>query len=360
MNLLTTYPSVNTLDDTCPPSELDDPVPPSRPSEDPSDLLLDNLETSVSNDTERFTDRKRDAVAVSKRFKRIGMENRGRKIGQCSDLTITRAFSCGHSSRVRDTGKAMSYRCKDKFCPICNHARSIKLSHRLGNSLEAYTTAHNLHTYHLVLTFKNSNELPDYRRIRKLVKRLFNSDSKGRKAFWDRYGYHGALLNFEITVDRKGKYHPHFHVLLITERPIPLIEQGEHAGEFQNSVNQEISDLWLKITGDSYIVKGKGFEFSGMFEMVKYMTKGTMKIPDEQLYDLAKWSEGKRFLSLIGKLYSNEELKTLIDQGDESHDPETCPQCGCSEYVDIPAWYDPMTARYVEFSYDQERSLSPP
>jgi len=364
MKITTAEHPVNSSQDTLPPSELDDPVPPSRLSDrsepEPTPLLDIHVETSDQNRVDRFSDRKRKAQVISQRFTHLGLENKGRKIGQCSDLIVKRKFSCGHSSLIRDTGKAHAFRCKDKFCPICNHVRSVKLSHRFGNALRAYVKAHGLFTYHLVLTFRNSDSLPDYKRIRRQARRLFNSESKARKEFWDRYGFHGALMNFEITVDRVGRYHPHFHILLLTERPIPLIETGKHEGEFQNSVNQTISDLWLKITKTSYIVKGSSFEFEGIFEMVKYMTKGIDKIPDGQLYDLAEWSEGKRFLSLIGGLYSNDELRELLEQGEGLHDPETCPICGCNEYADVPAWFDPVTGRYVEDCHDLERCLSPP
>lgn len=364
MNLTTTDRSVKRQSCPLPPSADPDPDPPSRPSETPSALLLDNIETTVANTTPCFQDRKRSAVDMSKRFKRIGLENKGRKIGQCSDLVVKRSFSCGHASVVRQTGNALAYRCKQKLCPICDHARSVKLSNRLGNALASYVKQKGLYTYHLVLTFRNSDQLPDYARIRKLARRLFDRKAKGRRDFWNRYGYHGALMNFETTVDKQGRYHPHFHILLITERPIELIETGEHEGEFQNRVNQEVSDLWHKITGDSYIVKGKAFEFSGMFEMVKYMTKGVKDIPDSQLYDLVKWSEGKRFLSLIGKLYANEELQELIANEGEQHDQETCPECGCNEYVDIPLLYDWKTSQYHECHTEQgckvETDYSPP
>ena len=207
-----------------------------------------------------------------------------------------------------------------------------------------------LYAYHLVLTFANVDSLPDYGNLKRSVKTLFRIDeksSKARRKFWERYGYHGALVNFEVTVAEDGKFHPHFHVLLLTERPIELIETGEHAGEFQNSVNQELSDMWLKITKDSYIVKGKSFEFSQIFELVKYLTKGVNMIPDAQLSELVEWSKGKRFLSMLGKLYDNPELKQLCEE-QESEEPECCPECGCNEFVDIPMRFDVRTGRYVD------------
>jgi hypothetical protein len=223
----------------------------------------------------------------------------------------------------------------------------VKLAGTLGTALESYVSERGLYAYHFVVTLANTESLPDYEKIRKQARRLLDSGSKMRKAFWDRYGYHGAVLNFEVTVGKDGRFHPHFHILLLTERPIELIETGDHAGEFQNSVNQELSDMWQKITKDSYIVKGKSFEFSQMFEMVKYLTKGVDMMPDEQLSELVDWSNGKRFISLLGKLYSNAELKQLLEDQDSS-EPETCPDCGCNEFMDIPMRFDSQKGRYVD------------
>ena len=372
MNLTTTDRPRKSKAETFPQSSLPDPPDLPEPFPSPQAIestdnarpsaLLDHIETSV----DKFTERKRKARAMSNRFKSIeGLENKGRKIGQCSQLIIKRAFSCGHNALIRNAGEALAFRCKERLCPICDHARSVKLSNKLGSALKSYVHAHGLHTYHLTLTFKNTEELPDYKKIRTMAKRLFDSKSKARKAFWSRYGFHGAIMNFETTVKKTGFFHPHFHVLLVTEKPIELIEFGEHEGEFQNSVNQELSDLWYKITKDSFVLKGVSFQFDHMFEMVKYMTKGVSNIPDRQLHDLVKWSEGKRFLSMIGDLYCNEELKGLINSDGEEHDPETCAECGCNEFVDIPMMYNWHMKRYepkaiAYYGCNMERPSYPP
>lgn len=315
--------------------------------------LLDTLETSVQKSAvDETARRKRQSLKVAKQLRSIGYEARAMKIEQCSQMIYRRSFSCGHDSYVRHGGAGIFFRCKDKFCPRCNHVRSVTLARGLGRALEAYVHRKGLYAYHLVLTYRNMSELPDYQKIRREVKRLFDSKAKYRSKFWDRYGYHGALVNFEVTVSEQGEYHPHFHILLLTEKPIELIETGKHAGEFQNRVNQEISDMWLRITKDSFVVKGKSFDFSDMFEMVKYLTKGVDMIPDEQLAELVAWSNGKRFISLIGELHNNDLLKHLSEDQD-CEDPEMCPDCGCNEFVDIPLRFDVLTGRYIEDEFWQ-------
>ena len=310
--------------------------------------LLDTLETSVFKDRiAGESKRKRQAEKVAMALEMAGYPERARKIRQCSQSLYRRSFSCGHESQTRQGIGWMFFRCKDKLCPNCNHVRSLKLSQRLGPALEVLAKSKGLYVYHLTLTYANTDSLPDYKTMCGQVKRLLNSDSKARKAIWDRYGYFGAVRNFEVTIGKDGRFHPHFHIILFTERPIELIETGDHAGEFQNSVNQEISDMWQKITKNSYIVKGKSFEFSQMFEMVKYITKGVPAMPATQLAELVDWSDGKRFISLLGELYANAELKQLLEE-QESEDPECCPECGCNEFIDIPMRFDIRTGRYVD------------
>ena len=320
--------------------------------------LLDTIETTVRKDPlQSLAERKREAGKVAKQLERLGFENKGRKIGQCSQGIYRRSFSCGHESQTRHGERGIFYRCKDKFCPVCNHARSLKLAGKFGRALETYVSVHGLYASHVVLTYKNMDALPDLSKLKRDLKNMFRPDgAKSRREFWKRYGYHGMLVNFEVTVSKDGRFHPHFHILLITERPIELIETGEFAGNWQNWVNQELSDMWLKITKDSYIVQGKSFEFSQMFEMVKYLTKGVNMIPDTQLSELVEWSDGKRFLSLHGKLHKNEELKHLFEE-QESEEQECCPECGCNEFTDIPMRFDVRTGRYVDSEDWYDRPL---
>ena len=310
--------------------------------------LLDTLETSVSKDrTAEESKRKREAEKVAIALENAGLHERARNIRQCSQSYFRRSYSCGHESQTRQGTGWLFFRCKDKLCPNCNHVRSLKLSKQLAPALEALASAKGLYVCHLTLTYLNTDYLPSYKTMCGQVKRLLNSKSKARKAFWDRYGYFGAVRNFEVTIAKDGRFHPHFHILLFTERPIELIETGEHAGNWQNSVNQELSDLWLEITKDSPIVQGKSFGFKGMFEMVKYLTKGVPSMPSTQLSELVEWSNGKRFFELLGGLRANEELKQLLEE-QESDDPECCPECGCNEFVDILMRFDARARRYVE------------
>jgi len=354
---------------------LTDPPPPPPNGSYP---LLDTLETSVHSDTtpasERdrgkggfvaFEARKRKARAFGRRLYRMGFEGYAHKIGQCCAQLNRLDFHCGHSVKSSYRNGEMLFRCKDRFCPVCSHKRSADYALRFAPALKVYGDRHGLYAYHLVLTFVNSETLGDLSAMKRCVKNLFRS--KRFKAV----GYHGSLVSFETKVGRDGLWHNHFHVLLFTEQPLPLIETGKHKGEWQNSFNQEVSDLWRKITGGSYIVKGKAFEWDDMPELVKYVTKDTDELRDERLMDLIEWSKGRRFISLNGKLYNNPELKSLFDDIEAGRDErvERCPYCdaeGSDRYDIVELRWSHKHERYVveqictQHGEVVEMSFSPP
>jgi hypothetical protein len=120
-------------------------------------------------------------------------------------------------------------------------------------------------------------------------------------------------------------------LVAFTEYPIELIQSGEHEGEFQNVVNQEMSELWYDATdGAGFIVKGTAFD-GNYKEIIKYIAKGVADMDKKRLQELATWSKGKRMLFTTGKLYANKELKELMnDETEDKIDSRACPDCGCN------------------------------
>lgn len=295
----------------------------------------------------------------------MGMEGYAEKIGKCCAQLNRLDFHCGHSVKSSYRNGEMLFRCKDRFCPVCSHKRSADYALRFAPALQTYAERHGLHAYHLGLTFVNSETLGDLSAMKACVKKLFRS-----KRFQS-IGYHGALVSFETKIGKNGLWNNHFHVLLFTEHHIPLIETGKHKGEWQNKFNQEVSDLWRKITKGSFIVKGKTFEWDGMPELIKYITKDTEELSDGRLMELVNWSKGRRFISLNGKLHDNAELKVLFSDIEQGKDEqvERCPYCtneGSDRYDIVELrWshkHDTYLVDQVCTQYGEvlEMSLSPP
>ena len=294
-------------------------------------LLLDKLRTSVS---EEWAKRRKKAKIVSIRLKHAGFEKRAVRMDSCLRYVYNVDHSCGHTGYMSTSVNGVNVeRCGDKLCPLCCHIDAGKKARELDAVLTPYISRHCLYAYFLTLTYLNREKLSDFdlKRMNRQVAKLLNS------GVFKPYGYHGAYRVLEVHDTIKGQWHPHHHVLLLTEQPIPLIETGNHIGEWQNAFNQAVSDEWLRITKDSIIVKGVDFD-GNMRELTKYMHKGVQYLNKDKLAELAVWSKGVRRCGFIGKLYNNPEIKAAreqhgIDERLAKSDGPTCKLCGCNEYT---------------------------
>lgn len=176
-----------------------------------------------------------------------------------------------------------------------------------------------------------------------------------RSSFFKKYGLDGWLRGRETIIGRgSGKFHVHDHAVMLFREPIPLIKYGDHAGEAQNAVNQELSDAWRKATGgDSFIVKIKAFD-GNYHELIKYITKSTADMTDAQLAEFVTWQKNQPFLFRGGSLRNNPELKAAIKASEDLSKEEDlqkveCPTCGCTETVTVVSNWSYETSTYHFF-----------
>lgn len=296
--------------------------------------LLDTLETTgrcflgkgkqakTDEKRDKFRDRKRQSVALSKRFRRVGLIKEADQLAKCCEI--------GKRSSCIDCGTVKKYydfwQCKHRLCPVCAHARSVKNAERISRFLASYIPKNGLYSYFLTLTFRNTEELPDIKALNACRKKLFASK------LMKEMGFVGGISALEVkTGKNSGQWHAHFHCLALSTKPIELIEVGEYKGYFQNAVNQRIAEQWQKITGDSFVVRGRNYEISDIREIVKYISK-TSEFNDVQLKEFAEWSKGKRFITCYGVLYANAELSKGIDADDVDDDADDVPvdECVCA------------------------------
>lgn len=271
--------------------------------------------------------RRKQQRRVADAFRRVGMDRRADKMLSCgTEWWRASCVKCG-TIQVLSVGN----HCDDRFCPVCASRRSARLSDRYGRAISAFVAEKQAHAYFVTLTIKDVDELRPFSEYTKFRRLLF------RAAFWKRYGLIGGVSAFELKIGKgSGKWHPHFHTVIFTKRAVECIEIGRHAGEFQNTVNQEVSDLWLSLTGNSFVVKGKRFD-GNVRELLKYIVKGASNMADVKLAELAKWSKGKRFVSTFGACYNNPLFRqAAVDADDER--PGKLHRCecgGCEFSVDV-------------------------
>lgn len=152
---------------------------------------------------------------------------------------------------------AIWFRCRDRLCPLCAHARSGQVTERV---LVATRDADALRF--LTLTVAASNEP-----LRDQMDRLTARYKALRKTDEWKAHVRGAIATIEVTLNAEtGKWHPHLHVLA--------------DGTFWDQ--RSISRTWERVTGDSPIVYIEAVRGRG--KVAKYVAKYAAKPGD-----IAQW-----------------------------------------------------------------------
>jgi len=139
----------------------------------------------------------------------------------------TRAFFYQHRDDL--TVKVAANTCKNRWCPICSTARSLRIASALDQWLKP---AHDPK----FITFTMAHRDVGLRSQITAIKTYFRTLRKS--IFW-RSRSQGGVWFFQVTYNEKsGQWHPHLHVVADT------VYMPQKA----------LSDLWHAITKDSYIV----------------------------------------------------------------------------------------------------------
>ena len=190
--------------------------------------------------------------------------------------------------------------CKNHvMCNMC----AIRRSARLCQAYEAKAlqvlgdpkTAH-LMPVMITLTIKNRDDLDDaFNHLKhsftKLLKRSNNQKSRKVKppVMDELTKSAGGVYAFEIKKGRAGQWHPHIHFFALLE---DYIDQ------------EKLSNEWLDITGDSFVVgvtACKNGILKGMIEVLKYTTKFSEMKPHE-IVEISNMSRNRILCAPVGIL----------------------------------------------------------
>ena len=292
--------------------------------------LLDTVQTSCQVQDPYISGeggRKLKNWALSQRYQEFD-SRRALRVLKCARW-ITRQ-ACTDHGHVRHR---RSFLCGDRFCPICARKRSADLARRYRKIIEG--ACRGLYGHMLTLTYKNSETMPARGRIAKDVRNLL------RRSLWKRHGgIVGGLYSVEVKRG-EGGWHPHVHMLIFTRKPIASYTEGKREGEWLVELNQEVSDAWRAITGDSFIVQGETWDGNTQ-EVVKYMTKAPESLPPAKLHELLIWTRGMRSVSAFGSLYGVHISETV-----EQDHAGACRECGCLTFYSVVYEFDFSRGSYV-------------
>ncbi len=235
---------------------------------------------------------------LAKRYLDIGRKDRYKKVLDCANYVRFKLI--GNENKI-ERKFAGVYFCKDKFCPCCMKRKSqLMLKQLTGYTKVLKKEGYNF--LHLTLTLKNMDD-PG-----KMLAKLWTSwrDLRRRVVF---KVFEGAYVSLEVTYTKKKGYHFHFHVLLATklELPMPIDEFRE--------LETRISNEWLDITGDSYIVKLQGAK--NIYQLCKYVTKlDCIEDMDKKTFEeFVKIMYGKRTNTKVGVFRElNDDVEKMMEE----------------------------------------------
>jgi len=217
------------------------PVSTSLPS------LLDTSSTTIQSSYLGY----RETLLLTRSSEMLTLETLLESLGESSALERlqgcrTRAsFVWEKSTRLV---KVHSRSCHVRFCPLCSASRSSMIRTNTANWLKSLSEPK-----FLTLTLKHTDDS-----LTSQVDRLYDSfRTMRRQKFFKKI--RGGIWFFELKVGKDDKWHPHLHLVLDS----PFLPQ------------KTISEAWLGITGDSYVVDIK--QIRDVKKVADYVAKYAVK-----------------------------------------------------------------------------------
>lgn len=260
-------------------------------------MSSDNSYRKIANKDKdiRWSDLKDLSLKIAEKIERISPDEAMRIKDCCSELRLFKDKQTGQIYIHRN-------RCKDRWCPICNHVNSGMMGAFLQQEYERSREEHDM-LYSMVFTCKNCS-IEDLRTTLKTLSRAFTLLKQ--KIHRSHVHIKACCRTLEYTYNKElHNMHPHVHVLMnfgpySPEREL-MINSINWAAEFAKYLPDEIcgwtwsggqfgkvyseySDCynWLQEHGYTQdpIFKSVEFDMSpydpnraSMFEFTKYITK---------------------------------------------------------------------------------------
>lgn len=220
--------------------------------------------------------------------------------------------NCGTFVEFRNGRISRSNFCRERFCPLCQHRRSLKMYAEILKKINSLEREYSC--IHLVLTVPNV-QIND---LLSQIQLLFSASSRLFKLY---PGWKGEGRFLEVTYNSKSDtYHPHLHCIV-------LVKPSYFHSRYYVSYEQLRND-WSNLVGVNSVqihLSAKGEDSSLIAEVAKYCTKPFASTSTDfefhRLLQLFEVLKGKRLVQFFGVLKG---LKIEDDEGlavvdDEDH-----------------------------------------
>ena len=228
------------------------------------------------------------------------------KLSECGNYLLFKNYFTLGEIRL-----SKMHSCKQHLlCPFCAALRASKAMQKYLERIDQVLQENrNLKPVLITLTVKNGFDLAErsehlMKSFRTLLERRRDYEKKGR-GFNEFCKVQGAMYSYENTFNEKTvEWHPHIHMFALVDQ---WIDQ------------QEFSEYWHSITGDSMVVdvrrvkKEKGHGYSkAAAEVCKYALKfGDLSV--EKTWEAFKVLKGKRLTGSFGLLWGVKIPDTMTD-----------------------------------------------
>jgi plasmid rolling circle replication initiator protein Rep len=200
---------------------------------------IENVNRLVTEVEKTFGEVKKKNINISWKFPTKHKEHS--KLLECSKSLYTTILQ---HKQTKDYKKNISFfACKSKFCPICNKIKTNKLSRVMYEKITQLQNEDAQKFLFLTLTVKNCQISELDKTIKKMNKAWRNL---WRSHFDKENRFNGFIKFLEITFDKVGNAHPHFHILLSSDRKY----------FFKSNTNylktEDIAKLWQQVLKIDY------------------------------------------------------------------------------------------------------------
>ena len=114
--------------------------------------------------------------------------------------------------KAKDSEKvhAIYRRCKNKLCAACQTTRQFQITSNIRDYMKKNFNQKTDELHFLTITIRNTHDL----------KAGLKTLSDGWRRILQRkdFPYSGWVKSVEITLDKQGRYHPHYHILLVRSK----------------------------------------------------------------------------------------------------------------------------------------------
>lgn len=312
-----------------------------------SDLLQIQIEKNYITEIINHKEYNKVIIDYYKRLQEemdMPLGNQIENISNCNSWWVLDHYK---QQKVKDFKKTSL--CKDKFC---NNCKKVKQASRMSKFVPMIEElAKDKFIYHMVLTVPNcigtdlKGTIKD--KIFKSFKRLnryLNQDLNIKGLDIAQYGYQGAIRSLEVTFD-KDDYHPHLHCIIALDKPledkryIKNTYSRSRKNGYRKFTDFEIliQKIWYLLNNNIRVTKKSidnlelGYsctidpiDDSSLFEVFKYMTKGTDEKKNILTYDNFKTLYFAlyrvRQIQGYGCFYNVKDDDSIIDEVDDLYD----------------------------------------